>query len=84
MKSKYYSIAADIQGLASREQAGRVTDWRRERRREMVGLKGHQRQEMEGRLPLHSHLALTRHTFASVKVCNLKGHMWVTYCISYE
>ena len=34
----------------------------------MVGLKGHQRQEMEGRLPLHSHLALTRHTFASVKV----------------
>jgi len=36
-------------GLASREQARRVTDWRRERRWEMVELKGHQQQETEGR-----------------------------------
>ena len=55
MKSKYYSIAADIQGLASREQAGRVTDWRRERRWERVELKNFQQEETEGKLQFHSH-----------------------------
>ena len=35
-----YSITAGIQGLALSEQARRVTDWRRERRWEMVELKG--------------------------------------------
>ena len=36
MKSTLYSITADLQELASREQARRVTDWRRERRWEMA------------------------------------------------
>ena len=31
-----------IQGLASREEERRVTNWRRERRWEMVELKAHQ------------------------------------------
>ena len=38
-----YSTTAGIQGLASSEQANRVTDWRRERRWEMVELKDRQR-----------------------------------------
>ena len=37
-----YSITAGIQGLASSEQARRVTDWRRQRRWEMVELKDSQ------------------------------------------
>ena len=43
-----YSGTAGIQELASNEQARRVTDWRRERRWEMVELKDRQQQEMEG------------------------------------
>ena len=37
-----YSVRAGIQGLALSEQAGGVTDWRRERRWEKVELKDHQ------------------------------------------
>jgi len=37
-----YSTAVGIQGLASSEGARRVTDWRRERRSEMVEMKDHQ------------------------------------------
>ena len=40
-----YSGTAGIQELASNEQARRVTDWRRERRWEMVELKDRQQQE---------------------------------------
>ena len=36
------TVRAGIQGLALSEQAGGVTDWRRERRWEMVELNGHQ------------------------------------------
>ena len=63
---------AGMQGLGSSEQARRVTDWRRERRWEMVELKGHQQQEMEGKLQFHVCLMLMEHTFASLKVHNLK------------
>ena len=38
------STTAGIQGLASSEQTRRVTAWRRDRRREMLELKDHQRQ----------------------------------------
>ena len=37
-----YSATVVIQGLALSEQARRVTDWRKERRWEMVELKDHQ------------------------------------------
>ena len=37
-----YSTTAGIQGLASSVQAKRVTDWRKERRWEMVELKDRQ------------------------------------------
>ena len=63
---------AGIQGLALSEEARRVTDWRRERRWEMVELKGHQQQEMEGKLQFHLCLMLMERTFASLKVHNLK------------
>ena len=49
-----YGTTAGIQGLASSEQARRVTDWRRKRRWEMVELKDCQQQEMEGKLQFHS------------------------------
>ena len=49
-KVQWYSTPAGIQGLASSEQARRVTDWRRERRWEMVELKDQQQWEMEGKL----------------------------------
>ena len=42
------TVRAGIQGLALSEQAGGVTDWRRERRWEMVQLKDRQQQDMEG------------------------------------
>ena len=35
-------------------------------------LKGHQQQEMEGELPLGSHLTLTERTSAPVEACSLK------------
>ena len=47
---------AGTQGLASSEQTRRVTDWRRERRWEMVELKGRQQQETEDQLQWPSHL----------------------------
>ena len=49
-----YSTTAGIQGLAWSEQARQATDWRRERRWEMVELKDCQQQEMEGKPQLHS------------------------------
>ena len=45
-----YSTKAGTQELASSEQAGRVTDLRRERRWKMVELKGCQQQETESKL----------------------------------
>ena len=45
-------------GLASSEQARRVTDWGRERRWEMVELKDHQQLETQHKLQFHSHLML--------------------------
>ena len=51
-----YSGTAGIQELASSEQARRVTDTRRERRWEMVGLQDRQQQETEGKLQFHSHI----------------------------
>jgi len=63
---------AGIQWLASSEQARRVTDWKREKRWEMVELKDCQQQEMEGKLQFHSHLTLLEYTFTSLKVRNLK------------
>ena len=39
---KYRSTTAGIWGLSERAQASRVTDWRRERRWEMVGLRSDQ------------------------------------------
>jgi len=41
LKSTVVNAIAGTQGLASREQARRVTDGRKERRWEMVELKGH-------------------------------------------
>ena len=38
----------------------------------MVELKDHQQQEMEGKLQFYSHLTLMEHTFASLKVHNVK------------
>ena len=49
---------AGTQGLASSEQARRVTDWRKERRWEMVDLKDDQQQETEDKLQFHSCLML--------------------------
>ena len=77
-----YSIMAGIQGLQSSERARRVTDWRRERRWEMVELKDRQQQETEGKLQCHSRLTLMECTFISLQVCNWKVHMWGAYCTS--
>ena len=52
------TVRAGIQGLALSEQAGGVTDWRRERRWEMAELKDRQQQEMQGKLQFHSRLTL--------------------------
>ena len=52
--SRTYSTTASIQRVASSEQAKGVTAWRRERRREMVELKGRQQREAEGKLQPHS------------------------------
>lgn len=49
-----YGTTAGMQGLAPSVQAKRVTDWRKERRWEMVEMKGHQQLEMEGKLQFHS------------------------------
>ena len=57
-----------MRGLASSEQAGRLSDWRKERRWEMVELKHRQQQEVAGQLPAHSHLTPTEGSFASLKV----------------
>ena len=46
-------MTAGIQGLASSEQARRVTDWRRQRRWQMEELKDHQQQETGGKLQFH-------------------------------
>ena len=46
----------------------------------MVELKGHQQQEMEGKLWCHSCLTLMGCTFASLKVRNLKVPMQGTCC----
>ena len=43
-----------------------VIDGRRETRWEMVELKGHQQQETEGKLQIHSRLSLMEHMFASL------------------
>ena len=72
---KYSSAIAGIQGLALSEQARQVTGWRKEGRWEMVELKNPQQEEMEGKMKFHSRLALTEHTFTSLKVHNLKIHM---------
>ena len=48
LRSTIVTATAGTQGLASSEQARRVTDWRRERRWEMVQLKDRQQQDMEG------------------------------------
>jgi len=50
------------QGLASSEQARRVTDWRRERRWEVAELKDCQQWKMEGELQFHSHRKI-KHRF---------------------
>ena len=47
-----------MQGLALSERARSVTDWRRERKQEMAGLKDSQQQEAEGKLQRHSCLTL--------------------------
>ena len=69
--------------LASREQTRRDTDWRRERRWEMVELDGRQQHEKGGELHFHSCLS------DGLRVCtseslDLKVHMWGTYisCIT--
>ena len=49
---KYSSTATGTQGVALNEQARRVSDWRRERRWEMLELKGRQQQETEGELAM--------------------------------
>ena len=42
LKSAAVQYSGWLQGLASSEEARRVTDWRRERRSEMVEMKDHQ------------------------------------------
>ena len=49
---------AGMQGLALSERARSVTDWWRERKQEMAGLKDSQQQEAEGKLQRHSCLTL--------------------------
>ena len=49
-----YSTTAGIQGLAWSEQARQATDWRRERRWEMVELKDCEQWETVGMLQSHS------------------------------
>ena len=66
-------------GLALSEQARRVTDRKRERRREMVELMDHQQQETEGKMQFHSCQTLMECTLASSKLCNLKVHVQGTY-----
>ena len=63
-----------IQGLASSEQARKITDWRRKSGWEMVELKDHPK-EMEGILQFHSRLTLMEHTLVFLKVCNLRFPM---------
>ena len=60
-------------GAGIREQARRVTDWRRERRWEVAVLKGRQQQEMQGQLERHSYLTLMDCMFAPLKVHSLKA-----------
>ena len=55
--------------LASSEQAGSLSDWRKERRWEMVELKHRQQQEAAGQLPAHSHLMPAEGSLVSLKVC---------------
>ena len=61
-----------VHGLASSEQARRVTDQGRERRWERVELKDRQQWETEDPLQRHSHLTLMERTHASLKVPNLE------------
>ena len=60
-----------IEELASREQARRATDWRKERKGEMGELKAYQ-QQRRGELQFHLCLMLVEHTFSSLKAHNLK------------
>lgn len=62
-------------GAGIHEQARTVTDWRRERSREVAELKGRQQWETQGQLGRHSCLTLMDRTFAPLKVHNLKAYM---------
>ena len=58
-----------ILGLASSELPRRVMEWRWERRREVVELKGRQQQEMEGESQFHSYFNVIGHTNAHSHFC---------------
>ena len=60
-------------GAGMSEQARKVTDWRTERRWEMVERKDHQQQKTEGKLQFHSSLTLMECTFTSLKSPQLEG-----------
>ena len=53
-KVQWYSVTAGIQGLASSEQAGWVSDCRWEKGWEMEELKSRQQEQTEGKLHFHS------------------------------
>ena len=78
-----YSTAAGIQELASSEQVRRVTDWRKERRWEMVELKDCQQEKTKGKLQLHSLLIFMEHTFTLLKAHNLNVLIQGPYCMTY-
>ena len=69
-------------GTGMSEETRRVTDWRKDRRWEVIELKDRQQQEIKGKLQFHSHLTLIECTFPSLKVRNLKVAMYGTYCVS--
>ena len=62
-----------VHGLASSEQARRVTDRGRERRWETVELKDSQQWETEDPLQRHSHLTLMERTHAIFESSKLGG-----------
>ena len=68
-------IPDGMQGPAFTEQARGVTNWRRERRWEMVELKDRPAIGDEGKLQFHASLMLMQHPFASWEIQNLKVHM---------
>ena len=59
-------------GLALNEQARRVTDWRRERRRKVVDLKNHPQQETDSKLQFHECLMSMAQVLGSVLSTLLK------------